>query len=150
MWSSDTRVENRNNRTIAVTISPWHRGAPLVAPLQVALTKDISPNGICLICPFEVIESEIVIGFYVRDAGAKEPLFFQGDVVRSFPFAAGFWQVGVRAEQLLNTNFRRQMKEMVPRAMSLLVPPLSEKTGEFNKDDPRNDPFNRLRDKQTR
>lgn len=121
-WSSDTRYENRCNRTIAVTVSPWHRNAPVVAPLNIALTKDISSCGICLICPFEILDKEVVIGVYVTQMGVEEPLFFLFEVVRCVPFAAGFWQVGGLAKEMLNTNFRRQMKEMGPRAIKLLTP----------------------------
>ena len=121
-WSSDTRYENRNNRTIAVTISPWHRNAPVVAPMNVVFTKDISTNGICLICPFEIPDKEVVIGVYVEEMGVDEPLFFLFEIVRCVPFATGYWQIGGHAKEMLNTNFRKQMKQMGPQAKQLLVP----------------------------
>lgn len=121
-WSSDTRYENRCNRTIAVTVSPWHRNAPVVSPLNVAFTKDISSNGICLICPFEILDDQVVIGVYVKEMGVEEPLFFLFDVVRCVPFAAGYWQIGGNAQEMLNTNFRKQMKKMGPLAKELLTP----------------------------
>jgi hypothetical protein len=119
-WSQDTRFENRNNRTIPITISPWNGKAPEPGPMKVALTKDISTNGICLISPFEVVDKQIVVGMFVRKMDLEEPLFFLVDVCSSFRFAEGFWQVGVKARELLNTNFNRPMKEMIPMGIRLL------------------------------
>jgi len=90
--------------------------------MRVALTKDISTNGICLISPFEIVDSQVVIGMFVEEMEVQEPLFFLVDVCMCKPFAAGYWQVGVLARELLNTNFRRQIKTMAPEGINLLKP----------------------------
>lgn len=121
-WSDDTRKENRNNRTIPVTISPWEKNKPCDSPMQVALTKDVSTYGVCLITPIEITNNEIVVGFQIEEFELEEPLFFLGSVRKVSRFATGFWQIGVEITELLNSRFERRIKKMSPTAIELLSP----------------------------
>jgi hypothetical protein len=131
LWSDDTRCENRNNRTIAVSVSPWEKNKPSLERVRVGITKDISDHGLCIICPFTIDQPEAVVGIYVPQTKVKEPLFFRVDVTMVRSFARGYWQIGMRAVALLNTTHRRQLKSLIPLALDLLAPP----TGADPKDD---------------
>lgn len=122
-WSDDTRLENRNNRTIPVTVSPWTKNKPADSPMRVAMTRDISQNGACLITTFDIAATEMVLGIYVKQVVDNEALFFLGTRTLIRPIAEGYWQVGLKITELLNPNFPRQMKTMIPKAMQLLTPP---------------------------
>src|SRR3990172_8483421 len=89
------RYENRHNRVIPALLCPWEGNAPIVSRAVTAITKDLADRGVGLILADPFDATEVVVGFYHREATASQPWFFRGVRRTSVPVGGGFWLFGI-------------------------------------------------------
>lgn len=75
---------NRQNQTLPVLLTPWENGKPLIEESTMAITKDISDQGVSLILNQPFRDEQVVIGFWPSTTHTSSPneesFFFLGDV----------------------------------------------------------------------
>jgi hypothetical protein len=111
----EMRWEERSNRTIPVLLSPWANGKPLVDEHTVALSKDLSSQGVALVLPQPFRAEQVVLGFWLE----LMPEFILGKVRQNASLGGGFWQLGVELTERLPLADHKVLESLVPFAMHL-------------------------------
>jgi hypothetical protein len=106
------RSEERYNRSLPVIVCPWRDGWPVTNELTVAMTKDLSEQGIGLIRDAPMTTEEVVIGFWLEVDDAAEPSYFRATTQSNQRLGGGYWLVGVALEEYMNRDHREQLKAL--------------------------------------
>lgn len=120
------RYENRHNRVIPALLCPWEGNTPIVSRAVVAITKDLADRGVGLILTEPFDATEVVVGFYDREATAEQPWFFLGVTRTSVPIGGGFWLLGIELTEFMNESWHSQLEPLYPLAEKLCPPSSSE------------------------
>lgn len=111
----DARWEDRSNRTIPVLLVPYTEGHPCAAEHTIALTKDLSSQGVAIVLPQPFRAEQVVIGFWL-DA---RPEFVLGRIRQNVPLGGGYWQLGVELTERMGPTPCEATESLVPLAARL-------------------------------
>lgn len=114
----ESRWEDRSNRTLPVLLVPYAEGQPSVAEHTIALTKNLSSQGVALVLPQPFRTDQVVIGFWLDD----RPEFLVGRVRQNVPLGGGYWQLGVELTERLEPHPSAATEPLVPLTARLKVP----------------------------
>lgn len=121
--SNTQRQENRHNRVIPALVCPLRDNTPILADVAIAITKDISDQGVGLIMSAPYRVSDVVVGvFGPADLALQEPWFFRGRAQRNVAIGGGFWLLGIRLTEFMNEDWRGQLAPLFPLAEELRTP----------------------------
>ena len=95
--TGDARSKRRYHRSLPVLIGPWVAGEVDLDELTVAITNNISEQGIAVSVPKAWSQTAVLCGFWCETA-----LFLRGNVKHRFHLGANFWQIGIE----LKSKFR--------------------------------------------
>lgn len=94
----EKRWEDRSNRTIPILLAPWVGGEPKAAEHTIAVTKNLSSQGIALVLPQPFRAEQVVLCFWLESM----PEFVLGEIRQNSPLGGGFWQLGVELTERIN------------------------------------------------
>ncbi|MFW6170708.1 MAG: hypothetical protein ACODAD_09480 [Planctomycetota bacterium] len=121
------RRERRYNRSIPVIVCPWENDELVTDRCVVAITKDISDQGLSVILRHALDGDQMIIGFWLPAADMEEPWYFRAKRTSACPLGCGFWQIGFELQEYMTQQYREKLAELQPAARQLLPP---AKTGE--------------------
>ena len=110
--ADNNRSEDRFNRSLPVIICPWVDDAPVIEQLTVAITRDLSDQGVGLIRNEPLTAEEVVVGFWLEGDNMDEPWYFRASVQSSQRIGGGYWLVGVLLEEFMNKNHRPRLEPL--------------------------------------
>ena len=114
----DSRWEDRSCRTIPVVLAPYDDGRPIVDEATIALTKDISSQGMALVLTHPFRAGQVVVG--IRQEDHLECLL--GEIRQNAPLGAGFWQIGIELIEHLMPTEHPGLSALAPLAQKLKAP----------------------------
>ena len=123
--ASTERFQNRHNRAIPVLLCPWARGGPVLSECLIAITKDISDQGIGLILNAPFAAKDVVLGFCLGEEAAAEPWFFRGAAEHNLAIGGGYWLLGIALKDFMNQEYQVELAPLVPMSRKLQAPPRS-------------------------
>ena len=94
----ESRTSSRCLRCLPVVLVPWEDGGPLPIHAAFGTTKEISDHGMAVVLPSQMRTAEVAIGMLVE----QQPRFMRGQVKHCTPVGGGYWQVGIRAFEILD------------------------------------------------
>ncbi|MEN6495314.1 MAG: hypothetical protein ABFD16_13625 [Thermoguttaceae bacterium] len=106
----ESRWEDRSNRTIPVLLAPYADGQPIGDEHTIALTKNLSSQGVALVLPQPFRAEQVLIGFWL-DA---RPEFVLGHVRQNVPLGGGYWQLGVELTERTGPATCPAIESLVP------------------------------------
>jgi hypothetical protein len=112
------RWETRSNRTLPVLLAPWDENRPSPEEAAIALTKDLSGQGLALVLCQPFRAEQVVVGFWCEG----EPQFVLGCLRQNVPLGGGFWQAGIELNQRLSRAECTALDLLVPLAARLKPP----------------------------
>jgi hypothetical protein len=110
----NTRWEDRSNRTIPVLLVPMAGTEIRTDEATVAVTKNLSSQGLAQVLPQPVWAEGVIIGLW-NDGQAE---YVRGEIRQNVPIGGGFWQLGIEL-------FERMLVAETPSLQSLL--PMAER-----------------------
>jgi hypothetical protein len=121
-FANTQRQENRHNRIIPALLCALQGSTPMLAQSSVAITKDISDQGVGLIMSAPFAATDVVVGFLDQESATNETWFFRGQAQRNVAIGGGFWLLGIRLTELMNEDWRDQLAPLIPLAENLRAP----------------------------
>ena len=115
----ELRWENRSNRTMPVLLAPFEGGEPSLHEMTIALTKNLSGQGLALVLHQPFRAESVVVGFW----GEGEAEFVLGEVRQNVPLGGGFWQVGLELTERICAADYPALEALVPQAARLVPDP---------------------------
>ncbi len=106
----ESRWEERSNRTIPVLLAPYAEGCPCLGEHAIALTKDLSSQGVAIVLPQPFRADEVVIGFWLEN----RPEFLLGRVRQNAPLGGGYWQLGIELTERLDPSPNPATESLLP------------------------------------
>ena len=116
------RCERRYNRSLPVILCPWKDEELFTDKCVMAITKDISDQGLSLILTHPLGADQMIIAFWLRAAELEEPWCFRVRQRSEWPLGGGFWQIGFELREYMNREWREKLKALRPVAAGLLPP----------------------------
>jgi hypothetical protein len=117
--SNTQRQDNRHNRVIPALVCPLRDNTPILADVVIAITKDISDQGVGLIMSAPYRASDVVVGVFDPDLATQDPWFFRGRAQSNVAIGGGFWLLGIRLTEFMNDDWRVQLAPLFPLAEEL-------------------------------
>jgi hypothetical protein len=108
--SGDSRWEDRANRTIPVLLAPIVGGELQFEEIAIALTKNLSGQGLALVLHQPFWAEGVIIGFWHNG----EPEFVRGEVRQNAPLGGGFWQLGIELTERVTRGELDDLERLVP------------------------------------
>ena len=115
----ELRWENRSNRTIPVLLAPFEGGELSLREMTIALTKNLSGQGLALVLHQPFRAESVVVGFW--EEGEAE--FVLGEVRQNVPLGGGYWQVGLELTERICAADYPALEALVPQAARLVPDP---------------------------
>ena len=115
----ELRWENRSNRTIPVLLTPLEGGDLSFGETTIALTKNLSSQGLALVLHQPFRAERVVIGFW----GEGEAEFVLGELRQNAPLGGGYWQVGLELTERICAADYPALEALVPQAARLVPDP---------------------------
>lgn len=94
------RLERRVNLTLVVLVVPIEKGRAQVPKAFTAVTKEFSTSGVAVVLDGPRALDELILGF--RAEG--ELVFIRGKVKHINPMGGGFFQMGVKLQEIVDPN----------------------------------------------
>jgi hypothetical protein len=113
----ECRWEDRSNRTIPVLLIPCVDKAPIVAEHAIALTKNLSSQGVAIVLPQPFHAEQVIVGFWLE----MQPEFILGQVRQNVPLGGGYWQLGLELTERLTPDAIPSRETLVALASRLCV-----------------------------
>lgn len=95
--SGESRGEERYPFSVPVLIKGFRTDSDCTP--GIGISKNISDDGLCVLCPFEVTTESFVC--VVWD---EKPLAFIGSLRRSTYAGGGFWEIGIEFQELTSVS----------------------------------------------
>ncbi len=108
--SGDSRWEDRSNRTIPVLLAPIVGDELQFDEIAIALTKNLSGQGLALVLHQPFWAEGVVIGFWHNG----EPEFVRGEIRQNAPLGGGFWQLGIELTERVTRAEMRELDRLAP------------------------------------
>jgi hypothetical protein len=107
--SGDLRLEPRYSRSVAIVLIPWDE-EPLVEHASYALVHDLSDRGARIIAQKPILVPELLCCFAVDNTR-----MLRGSTVgQARPLGGGFWQCGVKFQEVILDTDYLQLEELQP------------------------------------
>jgi hypothetical protein len=106
----DSRWENRSNRTIPVLLTPLVGDDLQFDETAVAVTKNLSGQGLALVLHQPFWAEGVVIGFWHNG----EPEFVRGEIRQNAPLGGGFWQLGIELTERVIPAEMHELERLIP------------------------------------
>jgi len=113
----ESRVESRSNRTLPVLLVPCEGSKLVLQDHTIALTKNLSSQGVALVLPQPFRAQEVAIGFWLDD----KPQFVMGRVRQMVPLGGGYWQLGVELTERVSPEDDVDVESLLPLMARLKV-----------------------------
>jgi len=119
----ECRTEQRTTLNIGVWVIPMDEAAPETSQAFVAVTKDLSSNGLSVICNRFIDRSEFLIGF----SGEREATFLRAKVLYRKDLGLGWLQLCMHVIEMADKEKYPQLMEFsgAPDALMLEEPVLA-------------------------
>ena len=121
------RGENRYNRAIPTLVCPYSDGQIDPSDAFVAITKDLSDEGVGLILTQEIDPTDALLAIWLPPE--QQPWFFHACVRRCDAIGGGYWIAGLELLDVAKNATRGRLEQLLILAQQLLPPQTPAATG---------------------